>query len=110
MTSSSNVCVALLFSPMERACYDRARLVLAMSPPYIAGSKVLRRYTDRVAVLPIGLELAPFLDPAPEVREHGDHSETLLSRPALVFLRPARVLQRTRNRACWPCGPSRAPC
>ena len=41
----------LLFSPMERACYDRARLVLAMSPPYIAGSKVLGRYPDRVGRL-----------------------------------------------------------
>ena len=60
----------VLFSPMERACYDRARLLLAMSPPYIGGSKVLRRYPDRVAVLPIGLELAPFLDPTADVREH----------------------------------------
>ena len=57
----------LLFGPFERACYDRARLVLAMSPPYVAGSALLRRCTDRVAVLPIGLELAPFLDPSPEV-------------------------------------------
>lgn len=62
----------VLFSPIERACYNRARLVLAMSPPYAGGSKVLKRYLDRVDVLPIGLELAPFLDPAPEVRKHGD--------------------------------------
>jgi rhamnosyl/mannosyltransferase len=61
----------LLFSPLERVCYDRARLVLANSPPYIAGSSMLRRYSDRVAVLPIGLELAPFLDPSPGVREQG---------------------------------------
>ena len=46
----------VLFSPMERACYNRARLILAMSPPYVAGSTLLRRYTDRVAVLPIGLD------------------------------------------------------
>jgi glycosyltransferase involved in cell wall biosynthesis len=62
----------ILFSPIERACYDRARLVLSVSSPYVAGSKVLRRYADRVAVLPIGLQLAPFLDPAPEVRERCD--------------------------------------
>ncbi len=60
----------MLFSPIERACYDRARLILSVSPPYIAGSKVLRRYPDRVAVLPIGLELAPFLNPTADVREH----------------------------------------
>lgn len=57
----------LLFSPLERACYDRARLVLSVSSPYIPGSSVLRRYADRVAVLPIGLDLAPFLDPSPAV-------------------------------------------
>ena len=62
----------LLFGPFERACYDRARLVLAMSPPYVAGSALLRRCTDRVAVLPIGLELAPFLDPSPEVVAQSD--------------------------------------
>ncbi len=63
----------VLFSPMERMCYNRARLVLAMSPPYIAGSSLLRRYSDRVSVLPIGLELEPFLEPAPEVRQHGEY-------------------------------------
>lgn len=62
----------LLFSPIERACYDRARLVLTVSPLYTAGSSMLRRYTDRVAVLPIGLDLEPFLNPSPEVVQHGD--------------------------------------
>jgi rhamnosyl/mannosyltransferase len=71
----------LLFSPLERACYDRARLVLAMSPPYIAGSSLLRRYTDRVAILPIGLELAPFLDPSRQVREQADHLRRSHPRP-----------------------------
>jgi len=75
----------LLFSPMERECYNRARLVLAMSPPYVAGSTLLRRYADRVAILPIGLELAPFLDPAPEVREHGDHLKRTYPGPLWFF-------------------------
>ena len=75
----------LLFSPIERACYDRARLVLAMSPPYVAGSALLRRCPDRVAVLPIGLELAPFLDPAPEVREHGDRLRRTYPGPLWFF-------------------------
>jgi rhamnosyl/mannosyltransferase len=75
----------LLFSPMERACYNRARLILAMSPPYIAGSTLLRRYPERVSVLPIGLELAPFLAPAPEVREHGDHLKRSIPGPLWFF-------------------------
>jgi glycosyltransferase involved in cell wall biosynthesis len=75
----------LLFSPMERACYDRARLVLSVSSPYVAGSKVLRRYIDRVAVLPIGLELAPFLAPAPEVRARSDHLKRSYPGPLWFF-------------------------
>jgi glycosyltransferase involved in cell wall biosynthesis len=62
----------MLFSPIERACYDRAQLVLSVSSPYVAGSKVLRRYADRLAVLPIGLELAPFLGPAPAVQDRSE--------------------------------------
>jgi rhamnosyl/mannosyltransferase len=57
----------LIFSPVERACYNRARLLLAMSPPYVGGSAILKRYPDRLAVLPIGLDLAPYLDPSPAV-------------------------------------------
>ncbi len=75
----------LLFGPFERACYDRARLVLAMSPPYVAGSALLRRYPDRVAVLPIGLELAPFLAPAPEVRADRDRLRRTYPGPLWFF-------------------------
>ena len=75
----------LLFSPMERACYDRARLVLAMSPPYIGGSKLLKRYADRVAVLPIGLDLDPFLAPPPEVRARGEHLRRSYPGPLWFF-------------------------
>jgi rhamnosyl/mannosyltransferase len=60
----------LIFSPIERACYNRARLLLAMSPTYAAGSAILRRYPDRLAVLPIGLDLAPYLDPSPAAVAH----------------------------------------
>jgi rhamnosyl/mannosyltransferase len=59
----------LLFSPIERACYDRAQRIVSASSPYIAGSKLLRGSGERLAVLPIGLDLGPFLDPSPEVLE-----------------------------------------
>jgi glycosyltransferase involved in cell wall biosynthesis len=61
----------MIFRPIERKCYDRADLVLAMSPPYIEGSSVLKRCGGRLGVLPIGLDLSPFLDPAPEVAARG---------------------------------------
>ena len=47
--------------------------------------RYLRRYADRVAVLPIGLDLAPFLDPAPEVRAHGDHLKRSYPGPLWFF-------------------------
>ncbi len=75
----------VLFSPMERACYNRARLILAMSPPYIAGSKLLGRYPDRVSVLPIGLELAPFLNPTADLREHGRCLQRVYDGPIWFF-------------------------
>jgi rhamnosyl/mannosyltransferase len=62
----------LLFSSFERACYDRAGLILAMSSALRRRVVALRRYRDRVAVLPIGLDLAPFLDPSPEVVARGE--------------------------------------
>jgi glycosyltransferase involved in cell wall biosynthesis len=75
----------LLFSPIERACYDRARLVLSVSSPYVSGSRVLRRYSDRVAVLPIGLELGSFRAPSAEVRAHGDRLKRSYPGPLWFF-------------------------
>ena len=62
----------VLFSPIERACYDRARLILSSSPPCIAGSAVLRRYPDRVAVLPSGWSLRPSWTRRPRSVVHRD--------------------------------------
>ncbi|HEY2157208.1 MAG TPA: glycosyltransferase [Isosphaeraceae bacterium] len=57
---------AALFRPIERRIYDRAALVLTSSPPYAAGSGFLRAYTAKARVLPMGIDLAPYLDPSPE--------------------------------------------
>jgi rhamnosyl/mannosyltransferase len=57
-----------LFRPIERWVYRRVRQVLPTSPPYAEGSAFLRPYRDRVRVLPMGLDLGPYLDPSPEDR------------------------------------------
>ena len=57
---------AALFRPIERRIYDRAALVLTSSPPYAAGSDFLRAYAAKTRVLPMGIDLAPYLDPSPE--------------------------------------------
>ena len=58
----------LLFSPIERACYDRARRSCRYRRPVLPGQRCFPRCADRVAVLPIGLELGSFLSPTPEVQ------------------------------------------
>ena len=57
----------IAFGLMERACYDRAALVLAMSPTYVDGSAPLQRCREKVGVLPIGLNLDPILNPSRDV-------------------------------------------
>jgi glycosyltransferase involved in cell wall biosynthesis len=55
-----------LFRPVERLAYRRVRAILATSPIYPTGSRFLRPYGDRLHVLPHGIELKPYLDPAPD--------------------------------------------
>jgi rhamnosyl/mannosyltransferase len=57
---------AVLFHPLERLAYRQVKAILAASPTYPGGSTFLRRYRDRVHVLPMGIDLAPYLDPSPE--------------------------------------------
>lgn len=60
---------ALLFRPLERLAYRSVRAIVAASPTYPKGSSFLRRYRDRVRVLPMGIDLGPYLEPSPEHAE-----------------------------------------
>jgi rhamnosyl/mannosyltransferase len=55
---------ATLFRPLERLAYRRARAILPTSPPYAAGSRFLRPYGGRIQVLPMGIDLRPYLEPS----------------------------------------------
>ncbi|MHC5539314.1 glycosyltransferase, partial [Singulisphaera rosea] len=55
-----------LFRPIERLAYRRAQLVLVTSPTYPAGSSFLRSYTDRLRILPHGIDLSPYRTPSPD--------------------------------------------
>jgi rhamnosyl/mannosyltransferase len=57
---------AALFRPLERLAYRRVKVILASSPTYVAGSSFLREYADRIAVLPLGIDVEPYLNPSPE--------------------------------------------
>ncbi len=51
------------FGPIERAVYRRAVRILATSEAYIAGSELLRRFADKVTVVPLGIDATPFREP-----------------------------------------------
>jgi rhamnosyl/mannosyltransferase len=60
---------AALFRPLERLVYRQVRAIMPSSPLYPGGSTFLRPYMDRLQVLPMGIDLRPYLDPSPETRE-----------------------------------------
>jgi glycosyltransferase involved in cell wall biosynthesis len=59
---------AAAFRLAERLAYRHVRAILPTSPTYPPGSRFLRPYADRIEVLPMGIDLAPYLDPSPGVR------------------------------------------
>ncbi|HYV46853.1 MAG TPA: glycosyltransferase [Myxococcaceae bacterium] len=61
--------LAMGFSVVERRVYARAALILATSPRYADGSRVLTAMRERVRSLPLGIDVAPFARPSAEVLE-----------------------------------------
>jgi glycosyltransferase involved in cell wall biosynthesis len=59
---------AALFRPLERLAYRRVRAIMPTSPVYLGGSAFLQEYADRLHVLPMGIDVAPYLEPSAEVR------------------------------------------
>src|SRR5207302_9981814 len=57
--------LAFAVLPFERLVFGQARLLLSSSPTYIDGSAHLRRYRATVGVLPMGIDLQPYLAPSP---------------------------------------------
>jgi glycosyltransferase involved in cell wall biosynthesis len=52
-----------LFRPFEKAAYRYVDRIMPTSPTYPAGSRFLRGYSDRVHVVPLGINLEEFIDP-----------------------------------------------
>jgi rhamnosyl/mannosyltransferase len=59
--------LAQLLRPFEAQVFRRAAAVIAGSPPYLAGSEVLRAYRSKVTVLPYGIDLERYLRPEARV-------------------------------------------
>jgi rhamnosyl/mannosyltransferase len=58
--------------PVEHAVYRRAVRILPTSPAYAEGSELLRRFTRKVAPLPLGIDLAPFGSPTSAALGHAE--------------------------------------
>ena len=63
---------ARAFRPLERLAYRQVRAILPTSPTYAAGSEFLRGYEDRTHVLPMGIDLEPYLNPSPRTLAAAD--------------------------------------
>ncbi len=60
----------LLQRPAENWVFRRAAAVIATSPEYPRGSDYLARFAGKLAVVPFGIDLEPFLRPGAEARRH----------------------------------------
>ena len=58
---------SLLFRPVEHRFYRDVARILATSPTYAGGSSLLQAYADRVDVVPMGIDLDPYLNPSQSV-------------------------------------------
>lgn len=54
-------------APVESRVYGRAKLILSDSPTYGDGSAILQKFAAKTRVLPLGIDLDPYLVPSEEV-------------------------------------------
>ena len=98
-------CLEALFRPLEWLAYRRVRVILSSSPTYAAGSRFLRRYRDRLHVLPDGIDLEPYSSPLPEDQAKAERIQGGTSRTAVAGRRPLGLLQGLPQRgACSAAG------
>ena len=72
--------------PFERLVYRRAARVQTTSLVYRHGSTFLKRYADRLEVLPLGLDLQPFAQPNAAARAFTQQLQTAISGPIWLMV------------------------
>ena len=73
-------------APLERATLARAASILASSPNYIRHSPLLRRFAGKTMVLPLGAQLAPFLQPNAAARAWSQRLRAEQGEPLWLFV------------------------
>lgn len=74
----------VLFGPLESLLYRRVRRIMPTSAPYVEGSAFLKRYPERVAVVPMGLELEAFMQPSEAERRQAQELQKKYGVPLWV--------------------------
>jgi rhamnosyl/mannosyltransferase len=74
--------LGMALRPFEHLVFRRAALLLSDSPTYPEGSALLRQYRDKLDVLPLGIDIQPYLRPNGNALEHArqlraEHGEPL---------------------------------
>ncbi len=99
-----------IFRPFERRLYRRVEVILPSSPAYAKGSAFLRSYADKLHVLPMGIDLRPYLEPTEADRaeaaairlEHGQGGPLWLGAGRMVyykgFIHAIRALTKVEGR------------
>jgi glycosyltransferase involved in cell wall biosynthesis len=71
----------MIMRPFEHMVFRRATVLLSDSPTYPGGSAVLRRYQEKLAVLPLGIQVDSFLSPTPAARKHAQRLQEEYGEP-----------------------------
>ena len=83
---------ALVFRPLERLAYRKVKRIMPSSPVYPGGSEFLRAYTDRIQVLPMGIDLEPYMNPSAENIERAKAIRDQHSRGGPIWLCAGRLV------------------
>lgn len=70
-----------LVRPFERIVFERASRLLATSPPYVEGSRVLEQYAEKVDVCPFGIDPEPLVNPSEVARRFRDSLASRCGQP-----------------------------
>jgi glycosyltransferase involved in cell wall biosynthesis len=84
--------LSVLFRPLERQLYRRVRMIMPSSPLYPGGSPFLRSYSDRIQVLPMGIDLQPYLDPSSEDQERAARLREQYGRAGPIWVCAGRLV------------------
>ena len=69
------------YEALEARLYRRARAIISDSAGYIAGSRQLKRFQDKVHVIPIGIDVDSFANCTPEIASLAEQYRTEFAGP-----------------------------